>query len=88
MNKFWVGPRGIGGNAFLLRIAEKALIRGLQKDGMKKLRTAVLNSTVGVSKDCVRCKRWGKSITNFCHMQVNGYFLDINQIYTNKRLKR
>lgn len=38
----------------------------------------------GVSKDYVRCKRWGKSITNFLHMQVDGYFFDINQICTNK----
>ena len=53
MNKFWVGPRGIGGRTFPLRVVGKALIRGLQKDGMKKLRTAVLNSTVGVSKDDV-----------------------------------
>jgi len=37
MNKFWGGPRGIGGRTFPLCIEGKALIRGLQKDGMKNI---------------------------------------------------
>jgi tartrate dehydratase alpha subunit/fumarate hydratase class I-like protein len=33
MNNLGCGPRGIGGNAFLLHVAVKAIIRGLQKEG-------------------------------------------------------
>ena len=42
--------------------------------------------TLGVSKDCGRCKRWGKCIDYFFYMQEGDSFIDINQICTRLRL--
>ena len=46
MNNLGCGPRGIGGNAFLLRIAEKFYQEVFKRDGMKKLIKEFVISTV------------------------------------------
>ena len=53
MNKFWVGPRGIGGRTFPLHVVGKALIRGLQKGWNEKVENGGFVFYSGVSKDDV-----------------------------------
>jgi hypothetical protein len=53
VNKFGLAPEVLEDILFRYALVEKLLSEVFKRDGMKKLRTAVLISTVGVSKDDV-----------------------------------